>query len=652
MNAALFGASWVHLAGCVLVTGALFLLLLAGPPQSPDMRRWEQSALSATRWLVAVALVSGIVCQGARTAEFEGRPSAAFDMRAILHAMLDTWSGHISMLRGGFLILLAAVLLLVPSVSARRDWFAARAQEFLLAALALTFQATSSHAAAISDSAWPQIIDMLHLLAAGIWVGGLPFLALLLYCATRGDVAPDSYAVRAMQRFSLVALVAVLLLAVSGIAAAWLLVGGVAGLVGTAHGNLLLAKLAVLAPALMLAAANRRLLPSLSAPNERTSSATARRMALFIALEAVLVLALLGFAVAMTLTTPGVHGDPVWPWPFRLSFEGVPVAQYLQRLVQEPALAFALSGLGISLLTIMILKRHRKLVLMGTALILITGDAVLGLPRILVEAYPTSFTPPLITYHAGSIAAGMALYEAHCQSCHGALAALKGETAESAASLFAVRTTRRTAGELYWLITRGRAEIGMPAFETPLTDVDRWNLVNFLRTIEATVGPRHIRPKVDISNPWLAAPDFTIAVGPLTPKTLRDYRGRQMVLLVLYDLPNSGTRMSDLARHYGLLSVLGVEVIAVPSDHSPDAIAKLGASPPVLFPVVTDGADDITAAYRLFVPGVEHAEVLIDRQGYVRSIWRGVPDATAVQAQVEVLNQEKAPPPLPDDHVH
>jgi hypothetical protein len=29
-----------------------------------------------------------------------------------------------------------------------------------------------------------------------------------------------------------------------------------------------------------------------------------------------------------------------------------------------------------------------------------------------------------------------------------------------------------------------------------------------------------------------------------------------------------------------------------------------------------------------------------------------MPDATAVQAQVERLNEEKAPPPLPDDHVH
>ena len=128
-----------------------------------------------------------------------------------------------------------------------------------------------------------------------------------------------------------------------------------------------------------------------------------------------------------------------------------------------------------------------------------------------------------------------------------------------------------------------------------------------------------------------------------------------MVLLVLYALPRSRARMTELARQYGTLSVLGVEVVAVPPRSSPEAIAELGQSPPVLFPVVTDGNED-AAAYRLFAPGAAHAELLIDRQGYIRAIWgsdqTGMPEADAVQAQVERLNEEKSPPPLPDDHVH
>lgn len=651
MTALLFAALWMHLAACVLLTGAFSLLLLAGPPPTPGLRRWEQHVLSLSQWLVAAALVSGIVWLAARTAQFEGRPGAALEVPAIWHAMLDTWPGRVWMVRHGLLVILAAFLLLGGDVSARRDWIAARAQAFLLAALALTFLAGSGHAAAISESPWPKTIDMLHLLGAGIWVGGLPPLALLLYDASRGGATPDLYALRAMQRFSRVALVTVLVLAGSGIATAWLLVGGVAGLVGTAHGHLLLAKLAVLVPALLLAAANRALLPALSGSKEGKPSAIARRMALFIALEAALVLVLLGLAAAMTVTTPGVHGEPVWPWPFRLSLDALPDSPSVQLPV-----AFVLAGLGIALLAIVVRMRRRPVLMMGTTLILVAGGALIGLPPLMVEAYPTSFARPSITYHAGSIASGMALYKTHCESCHGALTASREEPGQSAGGLLAPQTMRRSAGELFWLITHGRTERGMPEFGSRLNEAERWHLINFLRAMGTAADPRRIGTKVDVGNAWLAAPDFTITVGPLTPKALRDYRGQRMVLLVLYDLPDSRARMTELARHYGVLSVLGVEVVAVPSRASPNAIAELGASPPVLFPVVTDGNEDIAGAYRLFAPGAAHVELLIDRQGYIRAIWRsdksGMPDATEVQAQVERLNEEKAPPPLPDDHVH
>src|SRR5271155_5224215 len=87
-------------------------------------------------------------------------------------------------------------------------------------------------------------------------------------------------------------------------------------------------------------------------------------------------------------------------------------------------------------------------------------------------------------------------------------------------------------------------------------------------------------------------------------------------------LPGSRARMTQLAKHSGGLSVQGVEVIAAAQHSSPDAIADLGQSPSVLFPVITDGNEDIAAVYRLFAPGAAHAEFLIDRQGYIRAIWR------------------------------
>ncbi|MBV9250041.1 MAG: CopD family protein [Acetobacteraceae bacterium] len=636
MTILLFAAQWVNLAQCTLLTGASFLLLLAGQPASGFMRRWEQRVLSCARWFVVIALASGATALVIQTGVFEGRPEAALEPRAIWHAMLDTRPGFVWMLRHGLLIVLAALLFVGGDVSARRNWIAARGEAFLLAALALVLLGSSGHLAATSESPWPRAIDMVHLLGAGIWVGGLPLLALLLYGASQHAATPDPYAVRSMQRFSRVALLTVLILVGSGIASAWLLVGSIAGLVGTTHGHLLLSKLAVLILALLLAAASRAALPTLSSPTAVRSSATARRMALFIAIEAGLVLVVLGLATAMTETTPALHDDPVWPWPFRISLDTLPEVAALRE--------FALVGFGLTILAIVLLVRRRSILLFGMLFVVVAGGAAIILQPLMVEAYPTSFTRSPVSYTAESIAEGMAVYQAHCASCH------RTEPAE--VDLLAPRTARRSAGDLFWLITHGRPDHGMPEFGSILDEAQRWHVINFLRALSTATGQRRIGETVQPDDAWLAAPDFTISVGPLTPTTLRDYRGRRMVLLVLYSLPGSRERMAELAKQYGTLSVLGVEVVAVPSRSSPEAIAELGQSPPVLFPVVTDGNEDIAAAYLLFAPGATHTELLIDRQGYIRAIWGSMPETDAVQAQVERLNQEKSPPSIPDDHVH
>jgi putative copper resistance protein D len=653
MTTLLFGAEWVHLVQCVLLTGAFSLLLLAGRPATCFMRRWERRVLYSARWLVVVALASGVTVLATQTGLFEGRPEAALEAGSIWHAMLDTRSGFLWMVRHGLLIVLAAFLFLGGDVAARQNWIAARGEAFLLAALALVLIGSSSHLAATSESPWPQTIDMVHLLGAGVWVGGLPPLALLLYGAGRDAAAPDRYAVRTMQRFSRVALITVLALAGSGIASAWQLVGDVAGLVGTPHGHLLLAKFAVLVAALLLAAASRARLPALSSPTPATASATARHMALFIAIEAGLVLVVLGFATAMTVTTPALHDDPVWPWAVRISLDPLPEVAVWQGLVHLP-IALVLPVSGLMILAIALLVRRRPILVFGTLFVLVSGGAAIALQPLMIRAYPTSFARPPLSYTAGSIAEGMALYDTHCASCHGT-ADRKGPRGRTV-DLLAPRTARRSAGDLFWLIRHGRPDRGMPEFGSLLGEGQRWHLINFLRALGATTEGRRVGAVVKLNDAWLAAPDLTVSVGPLTPATLRDYRGKRMVLLVLYALPGSRARMTELARQYGTLSVLGVEVVAVPPRSSPQAIAELGESPPVLFPVVTDGNEDITAAYRLVAPGTAHAELLIDRQGYIRAIWRsdqtGMPDADAVQAQVERLNEEKSPPLLPDDHVH
>jgi putative copper export protein/mono/diheme cytochrome c family protein/peroxiredoxin len=659
MTALLFAAQWTHLTLCVLLTGSLCILLLAGQPPAAFTRQWEQRVLRWGCLTVVGALLSGVVVMSIETALFEGRPAAALEPRAILRAALDTRLGLIWMVRQGLLLVLAVFLVLSREDNSGANWIAARGQAFLLAAVALALIGSSSHLTAMSESSWAQGVAMLHLLSAGVWVGGLPPLALLLYDVSQKTTASDPYAVRALLRFSRVSLFMVVVLAVSGVASAWLPVGGVAGLVGTTYGLLLLAKIGVLVLALLVAIETLAMLPAFASRAGRPS-ATARRMGLFVAIEAGLLLVLLGLATAMTTATPSLHNDPVWPWSVRISLDAWSEVQVLRRLVQMP-IVYGLTVAALTIGVVVFLVRRQLAFAFGTLFTLVAVGLMIGLQPSIVQAYPTTFARSPVPYSADSIADGSALYQAHCASCHGAPKFDRAAQGGTAVDLLVTEAAWLSSGDLFWFITHGVPERGMPAFGSQLEDAQRWRVINYLRAL-ANAGfcsaiTARVGGQVEPGAAWLPSPDATVSVGPLPPTTLRDLRGKRIVLLVLYSLPDSHERMSELAKHYGALSVLGVEVVAVQPRSSPDGIAQLGQTPPVLFPVVTEGNEDITATFRMFARGSSHAEMLIDRQGYIRAIWRsdqaaGMPATEVIQAEVEQLNEEKAPPPPPDDHIH
>src|SRR5439155_891031 len=110
MSLLLLAALWVHLLSCVLLVGAFFTLLLAGPPRRPFARRWEETVVARSRMLVLAAIGSGIVWLLVRTAVFEGRSQAALEPRAVWHAVIDTRPGLVWLARHGLLIVLAAFL--------------------------------------------------------------------------------------------------------------------------------------------------------------------------------------------------------------------------------------------------------------------------------------------------------------------------------------------------------------------------------------------------------------------------------------------------------------------------------------------------------------------------------------------------------------
>jgi len=98
--------------------------------------------------------------------------------------------------------------------------------------------------------------DVMHLIAAAAWVGGLCPLALVLASARP---AADSIAVahRAAVRFSTLGIASVATLLLTGIVNTGYLVGSLPALVGTDYGRLLLAKIALFLAMVAIAAINR-----------------------------------------------------------------------------------------------------------------------------------------------------------------------------------------------------------------------------------------------------------------------------------------------------------------------------------------------------------------------------------------------------------
>jgi mono/diheme cytochrome c family protein len=82
---------------------------------------------------------------------------------------------------------------------------------------------------------------------------------------------------------------------------------------------------------------------------------------------------------------------------------------------------------------------------------------------------------------------GRKLFREYCVDCHGAKGDGKGPTADSLkrkpANLMSGPTKALADGEIYWRISKG--DDIMPSFEKtfPLTQDQRWQLVNYVRSL-------------------------------------------------------------------------------------------------------------------------------------------------------------------------
>ena len=84
-----------------------------------------------------------------------------------------------------------------------------------------------------------------------------------------------------------------------------------------------------------------------------------------------------------------------------------------------------------------------------------------------------------------SLEAGAALYAANCAVCHGETGEGDGPGAEGLepkpADLHEAHVQENSDGALFYIVSHGRPDTPMPAWNNVLNEDERWHLVNFLR---------------------------------------------------------------------------------------------------------------------------------------------------------------------------
>ena len=105
---------------------------------------------------------------------------------------------------------------------------------------------------------------------------------------------------------------------------------------------------------------------------------------------------------------------------------------------------------------------------------------------------PASLSNPVVA-DIESIARGEEVYRKTCITCHGVSGLGDGSASNelevNPANLTSELTQEKTDGEIFDTITNGRQGTPMPAWKGGISPEDRWNLVNYIRTLTGKDEP-------------------------------------------------------------------------------------------------------------------------------------------------------------------
>ena len=249
----------MHIGASILLAGIFtFDVIILSPAtrrSSSDFHELERRLFRLAVWSLLAALLSALLWFWLEVASMnELSLKDAFSTAAWQSVLFETQFGRAWELRLG---LIAAAFVLVASALAQIQARRALIVVLWLASVVLLVSlAWISHAAAATVQPFGLLGDMIHLCAAGLWIGGLVPLAIFL-AAVRAKFSLSEMVPCVLARFSVLSLSCVSVLVVSGISNSWLLVGSIYALFTTPYGQLLLFKLALLAILVGFGARNR-----------------------------------------------------------------------------------------------------------------------------------------------------------------------------------------------------------------------------------------------------------------------------------------------------------------------------------------------------------------------------------------------------------
>lgn len=658
-------ARWFQLTANLIILGSCVFLALTGINKRVYTALWVEKLERLFPKLAIGILIGLVVTIAATIAQILGDINKLLEIESVSHFITGTRTGIMWAAQFALAVLLLTAVMFIRMSQTRSPW------RYILTAVIAMFplsaDALVSHAAAEGMTVANVLPYALHIILAGVWLGGLPALLLLKYEYVKQEKSKRAnvFDSHILKRFSTLALPVMLLIMATGIFVSDRIFDGhYATLVATPYGWLLLAKLALLGVILIIASSVRAYwLPRFTnskSSDETRSSATEMRKWVRIEFLWAVVLVLIATLLANNATPAKYAQIEEWPFSFRFSIVATWNTDYVPILVWSGLILVA-AAFGVLQYGRSVAWNLKRLIIIPSV-VFVLGLAV-ALPPLSIEAYPETYRKPPVLFDVISIAYGAQNYAEHCVECHGYQGKGDGIKARTLSTvlpdmLTEPHTVEHTPGDFYHWITYGMKNTDMPGYSDKLSEEDRWDLVNYVFALSRGYQARILSPEIIPNRANVQPPVFSYSAHDGSSGTLQDFRDSAPVLLVIFSWPHSQERIAQLKAVHTTLAAQNVRVLMVPAQElEPDVFAEITRDMP--YPVITDTAREITESYSLSrrtmshpdllgrgsIP--DHMEYLIDRSGYLRARWIPSADETGwdnidlLIKQIEQLNNEK-----------